>query len=71
MSGEAASLPASVCFPINVILFFPSFLYPHAQIMEFNLKQKKRMEVVERRDQERLANLRAILEEQARRDRKR
>ncbi|XP_075896459.1 coiled-coil domain-containing protein 148-like isoform X1 [Nelusetta ayraudi] len=41
------------------------------KIMEFNLKQKKRMEVVERRDQERLANLRAILEEQARRDRKR
>lgn len=39
--------------------------------MEFNLKQKKRMEVVERRDQERLANLRGIMEEQARRDRKR
>lgn len=41
------------------------------QIMEFNLKQKKRMEVVKRRDQERLANLRGIMEEQARRDRKR
>lgn len=39
--------------------------------MEFNLKQKKRMEVVERRDQERLENLRSIMEAQARRDRKR
>lgn len=60
-----------LAFVSNKCDFFSSFLYPHSQIMEFNLKQKKRMEVVERRDQERLANLRAIMEEQARRDRKR
>ncbi|XP_051260319.1 coiled-coil domain-containing protein 148-like isoform X1 [Dicentrarchus labrax] len=41
------------------------------KVRQFYLKQKKRAEVLEQRDQERLANLRSIMEEQARRDKER
>lgn len=46
------------------LLFFP-------QVRQFHLKQQKRRELLEQRDQERLANLRSVMEEQARRDKKR
>ncbi|XP_068613086.1 coiled-coil domain-containing protein 148-like [Brachionichthys hirsutus] len=41
------------------------------KVRQFYLDKKKRMEVVEQRDQERLANLRSIMEEQARLDKQR
>ncbi|XP_070832768.1 coiled-coil domain-containing protein 148-like [Chaetodon trifascialis] len=41
------------------------------KVRQFYLKQKKRMEVLEQRDQERLAYLRSVMEEQARRDKER
>ncbi|KAJ0005711.1 hypothetical protein NQD34_015605 [Periophthalmus magnuspinnatus] len=41
------------------------------QVKEFYLKQQRQREEVERRDQERLANLQAIMKEQAKRDKER
>ncbi|XP_070694645.1 coiled-coil domain-containing protein 148-like [Pempheris klunzingeri] len=41
------------------------------KVTQFYLKQQKRREVLEQRDQERLANLRSVMEEQARRDKER
>ncbi|XP_041857268.1 coiled-coil domain-containing protein 148-like [Melanotaenia boesemani] len=41
------------------------------KVKQFYLKQQKQREVLEQRDQERLANLRRLMEEQARRDRQR
>lgn len=41
------------------------------QVRQFYLKQQKRKEVLEQRDQERLANIRRDMEEQARRDKER
>uniref|UniRef100_A0A3Q4MUR4 Coiled-coil domain containing 148 n=1 Tax=Neolamprologus brichardi TaxID=32507 RepID=A0A3Q4MUR4_NEOBR len=40
-------------------------------VRQFYLKQQKRREVLEQRDQERLANLRSVMEEQAKRDKER
>ncbi|XP_073329324.1 coiled-coil domain-containing protein 148-like [Pagrus major] len=41
------------------------------KVRQFYLNQQKRMEVLEQRDRERLANLRSVMEEQARRDKER
>ncbi|XP_068184945.1 coiled-coil domain-containing protein 148-like [Antennarius striatus] len=41
------------------------------EVRQFHLEQKKRMEVMEQRDQERLADLRRVVEEQARLDKER
>ncbi|XP_028447871.1 coiled-coil domain-containing protein 148 isoform X2 [Perca flavescens] len=41
------------------------------EVRQFYLTQQKRREMLEQRDQERLANLRSVMEEQARRDKER
>ena len=41
------------------------------QVKEFYLKQQKKREDIEKRDKERLANLRALMFEQAQMDRER
>lgn len=65
VSGRVATvLVAAVNFLSCKLLFFP-------QVRQFYLKQQKRREALEQRDQERLANLRSVMEEQARRDRER
>lgn len=42
-----------------------------SQVRQFYLKQQKQKAMLEHRDQERLANLRTIMEEQMRRDKER
>lgn len=51
---------------------FCCFLFVfHPKVRRFYLRQQKRREVLEWRDQERLAALRSIMDKQARRDRER
>lgn len=66
MSG-ATVLAAVVNF---LSLFSVNSLFS-PQVRQFYLQQQKRRETLAQRDQERLANLRSLMEEQARRDKNR
>lgn len=67
MNGTVASPPAAV---VRFLFFFVNDCFC-PQVRQFYLQQQKRRETLEARDQERLANLRSLMEDQARRDKER
>lgn len=65
MGADLAEVQPPFSFRFSLCFVFAS------QVRRFHLKQQKRREVLEQRDQERLAHLRRVMEEEARRDKER